>query len=91
MTEGTTVLHSISETILQQAINKQVADKMGSLAREMNEFTNGMSPDDSHKARLLLLECMQVSFGLFYEKMRKRIEDSSRKKFEIHGEGPARS
>jgi hypothetical protein len=68
----------LSERLLSAAIHKQVSEKLGSLGREIGEFTKGMTPEDAKSAKLMILEMVRTACGEFYTKMKARIESGKK-------------
>ena len=63
------------EEVLQVAVSRGVSRELGTLARELGEYTKGMAPGDAKTAKLMLLEMISNGCGEFIEKMRIRIEN----------------
>ena len=60
--------------ILQVKINKDTSEKLGILAGELGEGAKNMGEGHANRARLMILEMMQVACNEFCTKMRTRIE-----------------
>jgi len=73
MAVSRTPLEHIPEAILARAIEKSVSEKLGTLTREMGEFTKGMSGEDAGRARFLLLALTEQAAESFFSKMRERL------------------
>ena len=73
MADGRNTQEQLIERMMQSAVTKSVSEQLGSLAREMGEFTKDMSPEDSSRAKLMLIEMMEHATQDFFNKMRTRI------------------
>jgi hypothetical protein len=62
------------EMMLGNAVRRSVSEKLGSVARELGELTKEMSPEDSGRAKLMLLEMMKKATEQFFNKMGERID-----------------
>ena len=65
---------NIQERLIQGAITKVLSERMGTVAREFNEFTKDMTKADAKEAKIMLLEMSRNAFEEFYTKMKARIE-----------------
>jgi len=68
----------LSERLLQAAIKKQVSEKLGSIGREIGDFTKDMTPADAKAAKLMILEMVNTACGEFYTKMKARVESDKK-------------
>jgi len=66
----------IVQKLFQAGVTKIVSRKLGETLRDLNGLAKGMSEADKKAAKLLALEMMRNAFIEFYNKMRKRIENS---------------
>lgn len=68
----------LSEVLLQSAIKKQVANNLGQMNREMNDFVKEMSFDDAREARLMILEMVHTACEEYCAEMKARLEGKKR-------------
>lgn len=66
---------TLAEQLLCQAVRKNVSEKLGSFAREIGEFTDGMSDQDKKAAKLMILTMTRDACKDFCDKMQHRIEN----------------
>jgi hypothetical protein len=64
----------LSMKLLRAEIEKRVHENLGSLGRELGEFTKGMSEADAKAAKIMLLTMVQGAAETFCNKMRARID-----------------
>ena len=64
----------LSTKLLQAGIEKRVHENLGSLGRELGEFTKGMNEADAKAAKIMLLTMVQGACETFCNKMRVRID-----------------
>lgn len=69
----------IPERLLRAAVEKSVSEKLGSVGRELGELTKGMTEADAKEAKLMVLEMVRSACGVFYAKMKARIESKEDK------------
>ena len=65
---------NIPQRLIQGAITKVLSERMGTISRELNEFTKDMTKAEAREAKLMLLEMSRNAFEEFYTKMKARIE-----------------
>lgn len=76
MIENVNKIRSLSERLLQGAIEKSISKELGILFRELGDFTKEMSEPDKQEAKRMVLKMMAKATNEFYAKMRARIDES---------------
>ena len=71
-------LQHLSERLLQSLINRQVSERLGSIGREIGDFTKGMSEQDAKSTKLMILELVKTACDEFYTKMKSRVESGKK-------------
>lgn len=78
MAEKETPQAEILETMVQRAIDEMVSQQFYSIFRKLGDLSKDMSPTDSTRAKLMLLEMIKKSSEGYFDKMRERILKPSR-------------